>query len=768
MENLVPAGNRAALERADAGGADAVYLGYAAYSARAGAGNFDREELAEAIRYAHARHIRVHVTLNTLVKDAELAEVLEIIRMLRRLRADAVLVQDLGILRMIRAVCPGLAVHASTQMAIHNRTGAEWCRRQGMKRVVLARECPLEEIRACAEAGIEIEVFGHGAQCVSASGLCLFSSMAGERSGNRGRCAQPCRKEYIYRGRRGAWLSPRDVCLRDDLPALEKAGVASVKLEGRAKRPEYAAVVAAVYARGLKSLADGAFRKASEAEKEALLQIFNRGGFMKGYAFGCEDAGVIRPEGVSHDGVRIGRVERMEGRLARLRVDKDLWNRDELEIRHGRRKEDLIYAGKDTAKGESTLLRLREGMEAAEGDEVYRLTDSRQMRDALAMPGRRVPADMVLRAMPGEALTLTVTDGDSTVTVTGEAVQAARTRAAQPEELRRSLERTGDTLFVPREIHTETEGAFVPVSEVNRIRREALEKLTEERAERFALPCGEEAEAPEARLPAGALPPLAVVRTEAQADAARRHGYRVIRHPEDYRPEALEGLLREMPAGDWLQLPQVCTEGTLQALRGITEKYREKLGGVVLGTVGQLGIAWPVPFAAGSGVPVMNRQAAAFLLEAGCEFVTASRELTGRELASLTEGRAPVAVRVYGREQLMLLHHCPARTALGLKQGHAACRLCDEGQPEALKGSRLEDGMGHSFPLLRERLPEGCLVRLMNTLPTDWGDRKGILFPSAELTDEDSETAEIILSRLAAGERTGLEATAGHWKRPVE
>ena len=249
MENLAPAGNREALERAEAAGADAVYLGYAAFSARAGAGNFTREELAEAIRYAHLRHMRVHVTVNTLIKDDELEQAAEVLRMLRELRADAVLVQDLGVLRMIRALCPDLAVHASTQMAIHNAAGVRWCGRQGMRRVVLARECSLEEIRLCCREPIEIEVFGHGAQCVAVSGLCLFSSMAGERSGNRGRCAQPCRMEYLYRGRRGAWLSPRDVCLRDDLPALQDAGVASVKLEGRLKRPEYAAVVTAATGR---------------------------------------------------------------------------------------------------------------------------------------------------------------------------------------------------------------------------------------------------------------------------------------------------------------------------------------------------------------------------------------------------------------------------------------------------------------------------------------------------------------------------------------
>ena len=201
MENLAPAGNREALERADAAGADAVYLGYAAFSARAGAGNFDQEALKDAVRYAHARRMRVYVTLNTLVKDSELEEVTEVIRLLRAVKADAVLVQDPGILRLIRAVCPGLAVHASTQMAIHNRTGVEWCREQGMRRVVLARECSLEEIRKCAETGTEIEVFGHGAQCVSVSGLCLFSSMAGSGAATAGGAPSPAGRNTCTGGR---------------------------------------------------------------------------------------------------------------------------------------------------------------------------------------------------------------------------------------------------------------------------------------------------------------------------------------------------------------------------------------------------------------------------------------------------------------------------------------------------------------------------------------------------------------------------------------
>ena len=273
---------------------------------------------------------------------------------------------------------------------------------------------------------------------------------------------------------------------------------------------------------------------------------------------------------------------------------------------------------------------------------------------------------------------------------------------------------------------------------------------------------------PEADLPAREIPPMITVRTAAQAEAAERRGFRVVRYPEDWREEALTRLLEEMNPGEWLRLPDVCEEATLEMIRGLTERFREKLGGVVLGTAGQLGVRWPVPYGAGSGIPVMNRQAAALLMEEGCEFVTASPELTGRELAELTAGGAPVAVNVYGRVQVMLLHHCPARTALGLKKGHRECRMCDQNHPDALAAENvLEDRMGHRFPMLRERMPEGCLVRLMNMLPTDLGD-KGVPGPVAiEMTTESGEATREIVDRILNGERGPEEATRGHWKRPV-
>lgn len=745
MENLAPAGNFECLERAVAAGADAVYLGCSAFSARAGAGNFDAEQLRQAVVFAHLHHVRVHVTVNTLIKDEEMPQVRTLLRLLNELRVDAVLVQDLGVLRMARACFPGLPIHASTQMAIHNATGAAWCARMGMARAVLARECSLQEIALAAKQPVEIEVFAHGAQCVGASGQCLFSSMIGSRSGNRGRCAQPCRLQYTYRGQRGAWLSPRDVCLRAQLAQLEKAGVASVKIEGRLKRPEYVAVAAGSYRRGL----DGS--PATEDEMQALLQIFQRGGFMPGYALGAEDAAVIDPTRVNHGGVVVGQIEAVSGRLARLRLTLSLADGDGLQVRHGLEDHEMIYAGKDAAAGDIAVLRLRPDMRVAAGDTVVRLTSSRQLEQARCLPIPPIPCDMLLSAYPGQPLTLTVTDGVSMAVAQGDTVQPAKSRAMSTEDARRSLEKTGDTPFSLRALTVEASGAFVPVSALNALRREALDTLARQRSEAFAHPAAPEQPEEAAILPSATLPQMTVCRTMEQLSAVAEG--LACWYPEDFREEALRPGLAALPKGAWLHLPMACEEATLHMLHRLVTEHAHRLGGIVLGSVGQLGLAWPVPVGAGSGIPVMNRRAATLLLEQGCTFVTASPELSGQELSTLMAGQPPILVPAYGHTQLMLLHHCPARTFLGLKKGHAACRMCDTGDPNALKGTVLTDRKGVAFPLLRQRLPEGCLVRLMNAFPTDnlARARAAGYSPLIELTLEGSEST-----------------TSSHWNRPVE
>ena len=770
MENLAPAGNWDALRSAVAAGADAVYLGYAAYSARAGAGNFDEQQLQDAVRFAHLHHVRVHVTVNTLIKDGELAGVVDVLRLLSEIRVDAVLVQDLGVLRMARRCFPDLPIHASTQMAIHNATGVRFCRNQGMTRAVLARECSAAEIALAAKEGIEIEVFGHGAQCVAVSGECLFSSVVGGRSGNRGRCAQPCRLLYTYRGKTAAWLSPRDVCMRDDLPELNKAGVASIKLEGRLKRPEYVATIANSYRNAIDAMDNGHFRKADEAEMTGLRQIFSRGGFMRGYAMGAEDAGVIDPARVSHGGVKIGRVEFAAGNMARVRLERSLDDGDGLQIRTAQGDAELIYAGHDTEAGQIAVVRLRPDIRTKAGDEVYRLTSEKQLQWARSLMIPAIPADMMVVAYPGKPLALTMTDGENSVTVTGDTVAPAQSRAMSEEDARRSLGKLSDTPFSLRVLTVQTAGAFVPVSALNQLRREACQQLAEARIAAFTRKAGREEPADDLIYPdTPDAPSMAIVRTREQADAMQGAADLLVWYPEDFRADALESGLRDMPDGVWLQLPTVCEEKTLDALDAFVQRNAGKLGGIVLGSVGQLGRTWNVPMGAGSGIPVMNRRAAQFLLEQGCRFVTASSELSGAELRTLMQNHPPVVVPAYGREQLMLLHHCPARTYLELTKGHAACRMCDQHSPDALAGQTLTDRRGTVYPLLRQRLPEGCLVRLMNALPTNniRRVRQAGYAPMMVLTTENAQEAADVRA-VMDGEMRELEGTSNHWNRPVE
>ena len=291
MEVLAPAGGQEALRAAVYSGADAVYLGGPAFGARANAKNFTREELREAAVFCHARGVRVHVTVNTVLKDGELPAALEFVSFLCSLPVDAVLVQDMGLFSLLRERAPSLPLHASTQMSLHTPGGVKLLYGLGAERAVLARELSLQEIREIAEGcPIEIESFVHGALCMSVSGQCYFSAMLGGRSGNRGMCAQPCRLPFAAPGGTGHDLSLKDLSFLRRLEELEAAGVCSAKIEGRMKRPEY--VAAAVSA--CRKAADG------EAVPEQLTRdleaVFSRSGFTQGYLTG--------ERGVSMFGIR--------------------------------------------------------------------------------------------------------------------------------------------------------------------------------------------------------------------------------------------------------------------------------------------------------------------------------------------------------------------------------------------------------------------------------------------------------------------------------
>ena len=282
LELLAPAGSMEALRAAVQNGANAVYLGCGAFNARQSAKNFTPQTLVDAIKYCHIRGVAVHLTLNTLVSDRETKELCELIRHAAQHNIDAFIVQDLGVVQLCRQIAPHVPIHGSTQMTVHSLDGVKLCQAMGLSRVVLSRELSREEIRyICANTDMEIEVFGHGALCMCYSGQCYMSAMIGGRSGNRGRCAQPCRQSYGYTHWEDKYpLSLKDNCLIPYLQELEDMGVASLKLEGRMKKAEYVATVTAVYRKALDE------KQVTRPMMEALMTAFNRQGFTDGYYTG--------------------------------------------------------------------------------------------------------------------------------------------------------------------------------------------------------------------------------------------------------------------------------------------------------------------------------------------------------------------------------------------------------------------------------------------------------------------------------------------------
>ena len=804
MELLAPAGDPAALRAAVCAGADAVYLGFRAFGARASAANFDEEALAQGIAYAHLHHVRVYVTVNTLVKARELESVYRALETIALARADAVIVQDMGVALLVREHFPTLALHASTQMALHNEAGVAWAKRQGFQRVVLARECGLEAIGQAAQTAMEIEVFAHGALCAGVSGQCLLSSMAGGRSGNRGRCAQPCRQEVALGRHRGALLSMKDLCLRDFLPELRAAGVHSIKLEGRMKRPEYVAIVTESYRRALDELAAGCFQPGNVQERERLCQIFHRGGFTPGHAMGAEDAELCATTHVGHGGLLVGQVERVKNGLAALSLCRALHDGDGLQLR-GKIEADLRYSGKEKAVGEEAVLRLRPGVFPAVGDAVFRLTDAAQLVEAETITQEApIPVQMKAELQAEQPARLTLSDGQTEVTVYGEAVQPARSRGVTAAEVQKQLAKLGDTPFAlpePPEVLAE-DGLFVPVSALNALRREGIQALQQARAAAFF---GVEKEALLSRLPGcepellfaehrGAIPragnssmPWEDVLAVSFSDSAL--GPRIaeagadllIFAPWDFTPMALEKSLKELPQGAWLELPPQLTEAALEMVRQLVQKNAPGLGGVVVGSIGQLGADFGVPVALGAGVPVTNPMAARALAAEQPAFWTIWPELSLAESKDMEPFSMRGLLAVYGHERVMLLNHCPERVGRGLSQGREQCRLCGETSMACVtSGAALTDRKGFRFPLCKTRMPEGCVVNVLNALPTDLRKQEearrglgaGMLL---HFTVETPEEQLQMVRELAETRRGGparfegkKEATQGHFFRGVE
>ncbi len=661
-ELLAPVGSEQAAVAALTSGADALYLGVGSFSARKEA-NFDGETFARIVRLAHLMGARVYVALNTLVKDSETEAFFARAREVWNGGADAILIQDLFLGRELRRLYPEMTLHLSTQAGCCNRLGAEIAKEYGFSRAVLAREVPISDMGTISEV-IETEVFVQGALCTAFSGQCYFSSFAGGHSGNRGMCKQPCRKRYAI-DRAGfeepAYaLSTSDLSVGERVGELLAAGVSSLKIEGRLRRPEYVGAAVKYY----RALLDG--KPAGEAFS-ALRRTYNRGDYTAGLAFGQREDFLSR-DVQGHIGERVGSVEFVKGRPF-VHTSPDIERGDGFKI---------LRRGKEVGGAVATECReggvvLSSSKKLAAGDEARVTTSAAATRFALE-PTRTRTLQVHLRMMTGEYPEAR-TEG---LIVRGEEVLApARNAPLTEEELSDCFSKT-DGLPLTVEVTAETDGVFLPRSALNAFRRKFYAALTEEK--RVPL---------EERTPR--MVSLSPVRGERTACIGQGEADILIHKPRDYTKA-------ERPAGKcvYLYLPPYLNEADLAAVRPALGKfdgiYCEGYYGIALAR--EVGL----PLFAGTGFHLTNRYGVEGALEAA-RYAALSKEISRREQDALAAQNTFALTR--GAVKLMDLGYCIfGRT----------CAQCDR-RPLY----RMTDDAGRTFFLSRYRTADmGCRFEVYN------------------------------------------------------
>lgn len=826
-EILAPAGSMEALKAALSAGADAVYMGGSSFGARAYADNPDTDEMLEAIRYVHLRGKRLYLTVNTLVKEQEFRALYEFLAPYYSAGLDAAIVQDVGVLRFLAKEFPGLALHASTQMTLTAAEGIRLFDDYPVTRLVPARELSLSEITdICKKSGKEVEIFVHGALCYCYSGQCLMSSMIGGRSGNRGRCAQPCRMEYESEevGKK-YWLSPKDLCGLSLLPELIQSGAASFKIEGRMKRPEYAAAVSAAYRKFTDlyvSLGEEGYRTYLKEhphllaeETERLADVYNRGGFTTGCFMTHNGKNLMSVNRPGHFGVPVGEVVSGGKGEALLRLTKEVQPQDVLELRRESEKgsgEQGYYEytlGAGAKAGEKIKAKLLPKLSAKPGDRVYRMRNSallEALEEAYVKKEIKVPVTGVFRAKVGELCTLEVSAlGESlllpvafpkqeaervSVTCDGFVCEQAGKFPATEEAVKKQLTKTGNEPFYFEKLAVELEGdIFLPNGLLNELRRNVLSMLAEAIQSRFVreeklpkltqIQTTEEVGTGKNRSDTPYLD--CMVSTEIQAEMAA-HTPEVRRVYLDFAGRDTATVctqaeeLRKTGKEVWFCFPRICRKETLLRLADSFEALRKSFDGYLLRNYETLAFVkeqdsdWKSRCVLDYTMYVMNREAKDFYREQfgneGQEgMLTAPVELSLRELQEL--GTEDMTLVVYGRLPLMVSAHC-VKKSMGLCKGK---RTTEGTEAEPMW---LTDRVGKRLPVLQNcgecynliYNPE-CLSLLDGT------DTVERLRPQAirlDFTFESKEETERILKSATGNGAavTGTGYTRGHLKRGVE
>ena len=736
VELLAPAGNMECLHAAVKAGADAVYLGAGHFNARRGADNFSLENLAEACDYAHLRGVKIYLTLNTVVLPSELPDALELARQAYRCGVDAFIVQDIGISIELSRIMPDVEVHVSTQMNIHDEAGLRAAAALGATRVTLARELSLAEIarlhELAEELGVELESFAHGALCICYSGQCFMSSLVGGRSANRGRCAQACRLPYELHNRAlrktldapgEHLLSPKDLCTANLIPELLHAGVASLKIEGRMKSPEYVQAVVGVYRAvidrveaaidrdGIDSVvaSDAPELRASEEEMNVLSEAFSRG-FTTAYLKGKRGNEIMSYGRPNNRGVFVGRVAKVREGLVFVDPETELHVGDLIEFWTNRGHFVHTIGEFKTDRAGRVFFPVERAV--GKGDRVFRVRNAEAaFVDDDKLPSVAVCARAELRIGQPALLAFTVAAGDASVTVEGPEVEAARTKAITEEEVREHIDRMGTTPFYLSSLEIDLdEGVGMGFSMLHKLRARAAEELQE------AILAHYHARKLE-RTPSRAFAPVvrkgwckvaALATNPACARAAKRAGADLIYVPAaNYRrgEAVIAGQLSD--TAEQAGYPKQC----IPVLPTVSQMFdEEKRNGfdtwkrvkadkpVMVENLGQLLHATEMGAApeVGPHIPVTNKLDLQAMADLGAQRVWLSPELSLVQIEELGDmAPMPLGLTIMGQTELMVTEHC-----LLMSQGpcNQKCAECARRKsPHYLK-----DRKGYEMPVITD------------------------------------------------------------------
>ena len=715
IEILAPAGSMEGLIAAVHGGCDAVYIGGEKFGARAFANNLNQEDMIKAIEYAHLHHKKIYLTINTLVKESEFNQLYEYLMPFYRHGLDAVMVQEFGVLSFVSRTFPSIEIHASTQMTLTMAQGANQLKEYGVTRLVTSRELQFDEVKEIRKnTDLEIEAFVHGALCYSFSGQCLMSSMIGGRSGNRGRCAQPCRMQYRmeeidgkpFKGKQAFLLSPKDMCTIYDIPELIESGIDSFKIEGRMKRPEYAAMTAHLYRKYVdlyqKTGGDAyrAYMKKNpdvlENDMKKLMDLYNRGGFSEGYYREHNGKKLMSMDRPNHSGVLVGTIKNIMKNRAAIELRDTIFAQDVLEIRSNRGENVYDFTVKDgVKKGSLYEANFKPGSKVQKGQKVYRTKNQSlltSIQEEIIQKDNREPVTAYFCGKAGEPVVLSLTYGDITVTEMGDVAEVALNQPIADEKIKKQLDKTKETSFYLESIQIDSAGDwFMPLGKLNELRRKAFEKLEEELNRSFLrewVPCKEitSEEVPQKK---DKLELTVSVMSKEQLEA-------VVREPGvssvflhfsmlEQEPDLLDSDLLKTDKKFYVLLPTIFRRKTYENYKKKTHPvnqsiHHDNIDGFVVKNLEEL--EYLVEEQCNKerildyNMYVMNRETRHFWINRGITEFTASLELNYQELKELDI--AGDSMIVYGYTPLMTSAQCVVKNTAGCNYKSGYFRFVDK------------------------------------------------------------------------------------------